>query len=99
MPVREQCQWAERGYPRAAKRPRAQAWRGTDRQARGRVLAALRTAHSAAPRGRAGISHAEALRAATLPGAEEGQAQRALTSLIADQLVAYDEAASRITLP
>ena len=98
-PIRERCRWAGRGYPRAAKRPRTQQWRGTDRQARGRVLAALRAAHSTAPRGRAGISRAEALRAATLPGAEGGQAQRALASLIADRLVAYDEASSRITLP
>ncbi|UFU05844.1 A/G-specific adenine glycosylase [Ruania halotolerans] len=44
-PVADQCQWRTSGYPadEHAARRRTQAWHGTDRQARGRVLAALRT--------------------------------------------------------
>ncbi|MDC4233458.1 A/G-specific adenine glycosylase [Actinomyces sp. B33] len=43
--LRGRCAWATAGFPEAPTRPRGQAWAGTDRQARGRVLAALRGLH------------------------------------------------------
>jgi len=43
-PVRTRCRWFEAGQPEAQDRPRTQGYEGTDRQARGRILAVLRGA-------------------------------------------------------
>lgn len=91
-PMLAQCAWAQAGFPPAEVRPRGQRWKGTDRQARGRVMAALRTS-------RDGISFDEAVAAARLEGADSGQAPRVIAGLIRDGLVTEDPATRRITLP
>ncbi|MBF0955385.1 MAG: A/G-specific adenine glycosylase [Actinomyces sp.] len=91
-PLREDCAWAEAGFPPAEVRPRGQAWKGTDRQARGRVMAALRASPS-------GISIDEAAAAARLEGADPQQAPRVIEALIRDGLVAEEVATRHITLP
>ena len=76
-PVREQCAWASAGHP-AADAPvrRAQAWTGTDRQVRGRLMAVLREAP--------GPVEAGALAAAW---DKPVQRARALDGLVVDGLV------------
>lgn len=91
-PLREDCAWAKAGFPPAEVRPRGQAWKGTDRQARGRVMAALRASPS-------GISIDEAAAAARLEGADPQQAPRVIEALIRDGLVAEEVATRHITLP
>lgn len=80
-PLAPVCAWREAGYPadEHAARRRTQAWEGTDRQARGRVMAVLRA-------GEPGASHswAELVAAASQ---DPAQAERAVTSLLADGLV------------
>jgi A/G-specific adenine glycosylase len=78
-PLATDCAWREAGYPADAhaSRRRTQAWHGTDRQARGALMAVLRDQVDApAP--------AELL-AEAWPAS--GQRDRALASLIADGLV------------
>ncbi|MGH3096712.1 MAG: A/G-specific adenine glycosylase [Streptosporangiales bacterium] len=75
-PLRRSCAWRRAGYPPATRQPRRQRYDGTDRQARGRLLAVLR--HSTAP-----VSAGEL--AATWN--DEVQRQRALDGLVADGLV------------
>lgn len=78
-PVRTRCRWFEEGRPQAQDRPRAQGYEGTDRQARGRILAVLRGADDP-------VTSAE-LEPAWLP---TEQRDRALASLLADGLVVLD---------
>lgn len=75
-PLRGDCAWRRAGYPPATRQARRQRYDGTDRQARGRLLAVLR--HSAAP-----VDAAEL--AATWK--DEVQRERALDGLVADGLV------------
>lgn len=42
-PLRDICAWRAAGYPEPAKKRRGQAWEGTDRQVRGKVMAHLRS--------------------------------------------------------
>lgn len=80
-PIDTACRWLGRGRPTRQSPLSRQRYTGTDRQARGRILAALR----ARP---APLTQAEALAAATLPQAEgDAQARRALAGLEADGLV------------
>jgi len=74
-PVSENCEWRAAGYP-ASDRARAttQAWRGTDRQVRGRILAVLREA-------------SEPIALSGAEGVPDEQFGRALASLLADGLV------------
>lgn len=77
-PVSDQCAWRLAGSPAYDGPPRrGQAWAGTDRQCRGRLMAVLRDAD--------GPVHRSALDAAW---ANADQRERALTSLLADSLVA-----------
>lgn len=77
-PVLEQCAWAAAGRPAYAGPPRkVQAWAGTDRQCRGRLLAVLRDAE--------GPVHRTALEAAW---SDVAQRERALAGLLADGLAA-----------
>ena len=76
------------GQPADAVKPRGQAWAGTDRQARGRVMALLREAHTAS------VPHADrdaVISAATLPGASADQAVRVVDALVHDGLIELDE--------
>jgi A/G-specific adenine glycosylase len=76
-PVRDLCAWRRAGAPAWAGPPRrGQAYAGTDRQARGALLAVLRSADEPVP--------AEELAAAW---ADPPQGERALASLIGDGLV------------
>ncbi|WP_370894281.1 A/G-specific adenine glycosylase [Janibacter sp. GXQ6167] len=76
-PIRSRCAWQLAGRPAYDGPPRrGQAWHGTDRQARGALLAVLRAAPGAVPR--------DALDAAWDDAA---QRDRALRTLIEDRLV------------
>jgi A/G-specific adenine glycosylase len=76
-PLARSCAWRAAGHPADADagRRRAQPWHGTDRQARGRLLAALRAEAEAS-----GEALAEAW-------PDAAQRERALASLLADGLV------------
>lgn len=80
-PLAAHCAWLAAGRPRAdAPAPRAQAWAGTDRQARGRVLAAFRAA-DVEWLGR------EVLLAAAVVSEDPAQPGRILAALEADGLI------------
>ncbi|WP_125098750.1 A/G-specific adenine glycosylase [Leucobacter chromiireducens] len=89
-PIAALCEWRGAGYPdnAPAKRPRQARFEGSDRQARGRVLALLRTADGAVPR-------ADALRAAS---SDPDQAARAVATLLADGLI-RESPADSLALP
>lgn len=95
-PIAEFCEWRGAGYPDNApeKRPRQAAFEGSDRQARGRIMALMRSATAA-------VSPSEALEAAA-EGSVRGRAgdatqpQRALDSLVADGLVVEFEGTLRL---
>ncbi|MBW8802433.1 MAG: adenine glycosylase [Catenulispora sp. 13_1_20CM_3_70_7] len=77
-PVLSLCTWVTAGKPPYDGPPRrGQTYEGTDRQARGRLLAVLRDTHGSVPR--------EELEAAWTR--DVAQRERALTSLVADGLV------------
>ena len=76
-PVRDACAWRAAGHPAYDGPPRrAQAWAGTDRQCRGRLLAVIRDAD--------GPVHGSRLDAAWNDAA---QRVRCLAGLIDDRLV------------
>ncbi len=86
-PVRDRCAWRAAGYPAYDGPPRrAQAWAGTDRQCRGRLLSLVREAEGSVSRGR-------------LAGtwSEPEQRERCLQSLLADGLLVEEE--GRVRLP
>lgn len=102
-PLVSSCRWFLAGKPASERRGRAQAWAGTDRQARGRVIALLRSLHRSPDEAGAedaspSVSRAQALEAAALPGADADQAPRVLASLITDGLVVIQDE-NRIALP
>lgn len=97
-PIAERCAWTRAGRPASASKLRTQAWKGTDRQARGRVLALLRERHALGDPSRTAITRARALEAARLPDADPEQALRVLDALLADGLVVVGED-SLIRLP
>ena len=76
-PVADLCRWRAADYP-AYDGParRGQAWHGTDRQCRGRLMAVLRDAPGAVPKS-----------ALDLVWADAQQRERALDGLVADGLV------------
>ena len=75
-PLQEQCAWVRAGSPAYDGPPRrAQAWAGTDRQCRGRLMAVLREA--------LGPVHVSSLQAAWGP---PEQRERCLAGLLADGL-------------
>ncbi|MQA06753.1 MAG: A/G-specific adenine glycosylase [Streptosporangiales bacterium] len=75
-PVRTECAWRRAGYPATDRPRRVQRYDGTDRQARGRLLAVLRDA----------TGPVTARRLATAWD-DQVQRARALDSLVADGLV------------
>ena len=76
-PVADRCRWRAAGYPEHDGPPRrGQAWAGTDRQVRGRLMAVLREADGPVPR--------DALDAAW---DDPVQRARCLDALVADGLV------------
>ncbi|MBE7325518.1 A/G-specific adenine glycosylase [Nocardioides sp. Y6] len=77
-PIADRCAWLRAGRPAYDGPPRrGQAWQGTDRQCRGRIMAVLRDAE--------GPVHAADVVAAW---PESTQRERCLESLVADGLVA-----------
>lgn len=82
-PVAAWCEWRGSGYPENApkKRPKQAKFEGSDRQIRGRIMAALRATSGAIP--------VETALAAAAEGGTNapGQARRAYDSLVADGLV------------
>ncbi len=87
-PVRDACAWQRAGAPAHAGPPRpVQAYAGTDRQCRGRLLAVLRDAPGAVSRARLDQAWDEPV-----------QRERALASLVADGLAVVDDA-GRYALP
>ncbi|MFE6969007.1 A/G-specific adenine glycosylase [Isoptericola sp. NPDC057653] len=88
-PVADLCAWRAAGHPpdAHAHRRRTQAWHGTDRQVRGRVMAALRTATDPLPRALLADS-----------GPDQAQVDRCLAGLVEDGLVEQDDA-GRYHLP
>jgi len=76
-PVADLCRWRAAGYP-AYDGPvrRGQAWHGTDRQCRGRLMAVLREAPGPVPKSALDAAWADAV-----------QRERALDGLVADGLV------------
>ena len=82
-PVADLCAWRAAGHPpdEHAHRRRTQAWHGTDRQVRGRVMAALRAADAPVPRALLADS-----------GPDPVQVDRCLGGLVEDGLIEQDEA-------
>lgn len=82
-PVADRCRWLAAGRPADvhAHRRRVQAWAGTDRQARGRVMALLREALEPVP-------HA----AVAAVWTDAAQLARCLDALVADGLVVREDA-------
>lgn len=76
-PVAGGCRWLARGRPAGGPGRRPQPYAGTDRQARGALLAALRQADHP-------LAHSTVLAHWTT---DPGQAERALAGLVADGLV------------
>lgn len=88
-PLTDTCAWRAAGYPGDvhAHRRRTQAWEGTERQARGRIMAALRAAVGA-------------LTAEDLPDwGDPTQRDRVLAGLVSDGLVAVTGSPARYQLP
>lgn len=83
-PVQADCAWLELGRPAAEEPRRVQAFRGTDRQCRGRIMALARAG---------GCSVQDALALEATPG----QGARCVDSLVADGLIVVDD--ERIRLP
>jgi A/G-specific adenine glycosylase len=80
-PVRDRCAWHLAGHPAYDGPPRrGQAWAGTDRQCRGRLLAAVREVDGALARSRLALAWPEA-----------GQRQRCLQDLLEEGLLVEDE--------
>jgi len=76
-PLQDSCRWYAAGWPGSdTASGRRQAYAGTDRQARGRLLAAIRDCHVSITRGRLETAWDQ-----------PGQRERALASLLADGLV------------
>jgi A/G-specific adenine glycosylase len=87
-PVSAQCAWLAAGSPAYDGPPRrGQAWAGTDRQCRGRIMAVLREAERPVPRSRLDLVWPDA-----------GQRERCLAALVADGLAVSDGDA-RFALP
>lgn len=91
-PIASLCEWRGAGYPDNApeKRPKQAKFEGSDRQARGRIMAGLRDAHGP-------VSIATLLDAATeVRPADPTQARRAYDSLVADGLVVEFDGQARL---
>ncbi|MDR0489160.1 MAG: A/G-specific adenine glycosylase [Propionibacteriaceae bacterium] len=87
-PVKELCSWREAGYPGDlyAGQRRTQGWKGTDRQARGKVMAVLREAEGE----RVPVAALLALQS------PRSQMERALDGLIVDGLAVREGEAVRL---
>ena len=94
--IHEHCAWTLAGYPKDEKRPTPQPYAGTDRQARGRIMKALRTAHF---EGTDGLTKRKVLDAARIDGGDRYQPTRVYRALLKDGMIVYNEDTKRVTLP
>ena len=94
--IHANCAWAAAGYPKDDKRPTPQPYVGTDRQARGRIMKALRTAHF---EGKEGLTKRRVLDVARIDGGDRYQPSRVYRALLKDGMIVYDEDTKRVTLP
>ena len=94
-PLSRVCRWRAAGYPADEDLPRrrSQAWHGTDRQARGRIMAQLRELPDGATR-----TADELLAPLRASAIDPAQPARALRSLLADGL-AQEPSPGRYALP
>ena len=95
-PISNNCAWALAGSPKDEKRPTPQPYAGTDRQARGRIMKALRTAHF---EGTDGLTKRRVLDAARIDGGDRYQPTRVYRALLKDGMIVYNEDTKRVTLP
>ena len=95
-PISNNCAWALAGFPKNEKRPTPQPYAGTDRQARGRIMKALRTAHF---EGTDGLTKRRVLDAARIDGGDRYQPTRVYRALLKDGMIVYNEDTKRVTLP
>ncbi len=83
-PVADQCAWRAAGFPAYDGPPRrGQAWAGTDRQCRGKIMAVLRDSEGSVRRSRLDVVWTD-----------DDQRVRCLASLVADGLVVETSAGS-----
>lgn len=76
-PIRDMCAWRQAGYPEwDGPKPRGQAWAGTDRQCRGRLISVLRDADAPVEK-----------LLLDLVWTNDEQRERCLDSLLDDELV------------
>ena len=94
--IHDNCAWAAAGYPKDEKRPTPQPYAGTDRQARGRIMKALRAAHF---EGTDGLTKRRVLDAARIDGGDRYQPTRVYRALLKDGMIVYNEDTKRVTLP
>ncbi len=94
--ISNNCAWALAGFPKNEKRPTPQPYAGTDRQARGRIMKALRTAHF---EGTDGLTKRRVLDAARIDGGDRYQPTRVYRALLKDGMIVYNEDTKRVTLP
>lgn len=94
--MRQYCAWAQAGYPKDEKRPTPQPYTGTDRQARGRVMKALRAAHF---EGTKGLTKRRVLDAARLDGGDRYQPTRVYRALLKEGMITYNKDTKLVTLP
>jgi A/G-specific adenine glycosylase len=89
-PLADRCRWRLTGSQAGLPRRAVQTWHGTDRQVRGRIMAALRASDVAV--------HEETLAALAGHSTDTAQGRRCLDSLLVDGL-AVRVAAGHIALP
>ena len=94
--IHKHCAWALAGHPKDEKRPTPQPYAGTDRQARGRIMKALRTAHF---EGTDGLTKRKVLDAARIDGGDRYQPTRVYRALLKDGMIVFNEDTQLVTLP
>ena len=94
--ISNNCAWALAGFPKDEKRPTPQPYAGTDRQARGRIMKALRAAHF---EGTDGLTKRRVLDVARIDGGDRYQPTRVYRALLKDGMIVYNEDTKRVTLP
>lgn len=99
-PVFEQCAWVAGGQPAPHYTPKGQAWKGTDRQVRGAIMAILREHEEAVPQQSfladlAQESHAGYVALARLHSPLD-QRERALAGLLKDGLAIAEDNGIRL---
>lgn len=104
-PVASMCEWRGAGFPDNApkKKPKQAKFEGSDRQARGRIMALLRSASgpvdvaaAVAAAVDAGSGSTDAISASSAARTDTAQPRRAYDSLVADGLIVEFEGQARL---